>query len=60
MVLNYGNIHLTSSPEESESESVNEEEEEEVKSNENREDLERGKVADQELIFFADDFQICH
>lgn len=60
MVLNYRNLLIRKKHEESESESVTEEEKEEVKSNESGEDFERGKVANQELIFFADDFQICH
>ena len=59
MILNYGNITVDTSQAESDSESVVDDEEE-VKGKESREDLERGKLANQELIFFADDFQICH
>ena len=59
-LLNYTNIEFNPTPDDTESDSVINEEDLKIQRHESGEDLERGKVADRNLVFFADDFYIFH
>ena len=60
LLLNYENISINADPHDIDSDSIIDEEEVKLQRTTSQEDLERGKLAARELIFFVDDFYICH
>jgi len=58
--LNYNNVESGASPQSVYPDSATDEEEIKTISQERRDNLERGRSGAQELVFYADDFYICH